>query len=107
MYRIGFYNEKVDDPEILSDCDKVFNNYGKLKKHLRSGDTIKLASIFSLFGIDMKDFLSLKSEYDLTIIVSNTLIESSSINDLTITLTLAINQLIADEKENILKLLTK
>ena len=71
MYKIGFYNEKIDDKLILKDCNIIFNNFDNLKNHIRYNDTIILASSFSLFEVDIMKILDLKNKYNLNILTIN------------------------------------
>lgn len=106
-YTIGFYNNTVDDPNILSECNIVFNDFDKLKQHLRIGDTIVLASVFSLYGIPVKEVATIKEDYELTIrIKDNAFINTSdNISGIYVTMATIINEFILDHKETILKLL--
>jgi len=61
--KVGFYNPKVDNREILKDCCRIFYGWDELKKHLVSDDTIVFASKFSSFEIDLADLLSVLRTY--------------------------------------------
>ena len=104
-YRIGFYNNKIEDDKGFEDFNIVFDNFEKLKKHLRKDDVITLKSEFSIFDIDIKEMLNIIKEYNLKIEFLNYTINADSAKNLMINILLAMFQFIKDNKNVVKKLL--
>lgn len=68
-YLIGFYNDIIDNKDELEKlCKITFNDFNKLKNHLRDNDTVVVNDFISLYGISIEELLHLKTELNLTII---------------------------------------
>ena len=69
-YEIGIYNKLIDNKDMLKKCNKIFEieDFSKFEKYVRKNDTIVICSIFTLYGICMKDMLDIKENFNLRII---------------------------------------
>ena len=103
-YTIGFYNESIEDSKGLEECNIIFNNFEKLKSHLRNNDKIIVKSGFSLYGIEVTEMNEIINELNLNIQLLNQC-GSNSYNKLTIDCVMGINEYIKNNKDIIYKLL--
>lgn len=99
IYRIGFYNDKVDDIVKLCDCNRVFNDITSLKYHIRDNDIVELASKFSLYGIDKEEILRLKETYNVEFRIGGKDM-GEKLNSI-----LKVNEFVFNNKETISKLI--
>jgi len=68
IWYVGFYNNLVDTPDVLSMCNyDIFCDKTKLKAMLRQDDHLVLASPYSLFDFDIVEFLDMMEQYHLTV----------------------------------------
>jgi hypothetical protein len=107
MCKIGFYNEKVDNPENLNECDMVFSDYEGLKEHINAGDTVVLSSQFSLFGVDFNEILRLERDYNVVFVLANNLFNTQSSNAFGVHMIFSTNDFIFKERDKILKLISE
>lgn len=105
MYKIGFYNEKIDNKGLLNDCNIIFNDYDKLKQHIRLNDTIVIPSMLTLFNIDQSDIMNLKAKYNLNVIILDNLNSNNSVNDFGFNIGIGINEYIKNNSTKISKLI--
>lgn len=60
-YTIGLYNEKVDNPSNLSNCDIICKDFETAVNSIKDGDKLLLSSALSCFDTDFTDILDLIS----------------------------------------------
>ena len=110
MYEIGIYNKMVDDMGLLKDCVKVFDvsDFSSFKKYVRKNDAVAICSEFSLYGLDVKDILTLKEEYNLNIkCLSNKNIDTNNVGgNFGFQMNVTILEFIKNEKDRIKKIIS-
>lgn len=113
-YLIGFYNPKVDDVELLKNCNIIFSDYEELKQHLRKNDVVILGSYFSLWGVDSYDFVSVLEKRELRLFFADEIsnreksevtYEKSNTINCVIQIVVANIEFIREKKETVRKLL--
>ena len=106
IYKIGFYNNKIEDDKGFEDFNIVFDDFDKLKNHLRKNDVVTLKSEFSVYDMNTKEMIDIISEYNLKINFLNFSFSGwEGANNFTIDVLLAIFEFIKDNKNIIKKLL--
>ena len=106
IYKIGFYNNKIEDDKGFEDFNIIFDDFDKLKKHLRENDVVTFKSEFSFYDMNIKEMIDIIDEYNLKIEFLNFSFSGwEGINSFTINVLLAIFEFIKDNKNIIKKLL--
>ena len=104
--KVGFYNPKVDNREILKDCYRIFYSWDEFKAHLVSDNIIVFASKFSSFGIDLADLLFVLQTYRVEVYsCGEVIVNENELNTLLIQTFFIHNEHIKENKKTISLLL--
>lgn len=106
IWYVGFYNNLVDTPDILSMCNyDVFCDKTKLKNMLRKDDHLVLASPYSLFDFDIAEFLDMVEQYHLTVHFAESVHASGSETNVSLQMMLGMFEFMKNEPSKVISLL--